>query len=161
MKYVQLMVLLLAAASDSLAQTSASDSLEEFVRTYEETWQLHDATRLGNFYTADADMIIGIQPIIVGRPAIETWWDVYFSRIDSGRVVSVSIESMRLLSPAIALLNVATTTSGNHSATNEVMESRQARGTWVVTSAGGEWKIAALRMHSPVGKQRLKPGTDQ
>jgi uncharacterized protein (TIGR02246 family) len=153
-------VFLLTTASDSLAQTAEADALDRFVQKYEETWQLHDANQLANFFTDDSDMIVGIQPTIVGRAAIETWWDQYFSRIDSGRLVSVSIESKRILSPTIAVLNVHTTTGGTHSETNEALESREARGTWVATRAGDDWKIAALRMHSPVGEQRLKPGTD-
>jgi uncharacterized protein (TIGR02246 family) len=161
LKYLVLSALLLTAVSDSLAQTAKAKSLERLVKTYEEAWQFHDANRLAHFFTDDSDMIVGIQPIIVGRAAIATWWDLYFSRIDSGRVVSVSIESKRMLSPNIALLNVHTTTGGTHSETNEVLESRKARGTWVVTRASGDWKIAALRMHSPIGEQRLNPGTDR
>ncbi len=149
------------AAIDSLAQTAESGSLEDFIiNEYEETWRSHDAKRLADFFAEDADMIFGIQPRIVGRAAIETSWDLYFSRIDSGRAVSISIDSIRNLSPRIALLNVHTTTGGTHSETNEELPSRKARGTWVVTRVGGDWKIAALRIHSPVGEQRLGPGTD-
>lgn len=142
-------------------KTAEADLPENFVKTYEDTWQLHDASRLATFFTEESDMIVGIQPIVVGRVAIETWWNLYFSHIDSGRLVSISIESKRILSPNIVLLNVHTTTGGTHSETNEVLESREARGTWVVTSASGDWKIAALRMHSPVGERRFKPGTDE
>jgi len=119
LKNLLLFVFLLTTASESLAQTAEADSLDRFVRKYEETWQLHDASHLASFFTDDSDMIIGIQPTIVGRAAIETWWDQYFSRIDGGRLVSVSIEAKRILSPTIALLNVHTTTGGTHSETNE------------------------------------------
>jgi hypothetical protein len=37
--------LLLFAASDLLAQAADSDSLEDFVKKHEETWQAHDAKR--------------------------------------------------------------------------------------------------------------------
>jgi uncharacterized protein (TIGR02246 family) len=137
------------------------DELAEFVEQYEESWQLHDAENLGRFFADDCDMVVGIQPRMVGRMAVSQWWDGYFSRIDSGRQLTISVESIRLLQPNVALINVETTTGGNHSQTNEILESRKARGTWVVTSTDGEWKIAALRMHSPVGEQRTKPGTDR
>ena len=161
MKYLLLFTFLLATASNSLEQTADADSLQRFVQKYEETWQLHDASHLANFFTDDSDMIVGIQPTIIGQAAIKTWWDQYFTRIDGGRMVSVSIESKRILGPNIALLNVHTTTGGTHSETNETLESRNARGTWVAIRASEGWKIAALRMHSPVGEQRLKPGTDK
>ena len=155
------LVLLLIFSGQALAQENEADELREFIRQYEETWQSHDADRLGDFFADDADMVAGIQPRIVGREAIAAWWDRYFSRIDSGRLLSVSIDSIRLLSPDIALINVATTTGGTHSETNAVLESRKARGTWVVTRAGGGWKIAALRAHSPIGQLREAPGTDK
>ena len=155
------LALLLIAASDSLAQTAESNQLEEFAIKYEETWQSHDAERLADFFAEDSDMIVGIQPRIAGRPAIEKSWNLYFSRIDSGRVVEISIESIRILSPNIALLNVHTTTGGTHSKTGEDLESRKARGTWVVTRSSGDWRISALRAHSPIGELREAPGTDE
>jgi uncharacterized protein (TIGR02246 family) len=160
MKQILPLALMLIAASSTLAQTTGPGQLENFVDRYEETWQLHDAERLATFFAEDADMIMGIEPRIVGRAAIEAWWSQYFSRIDSRRILSISIESIRLLSPDIAVLNVATTTSGIHSTTNESLEPRKARGTWVVVRTDGDWKISALRAHSPVGEPREAPGTD-
>jgi uncharacterized protein (TIGR02246 family) len=160
MKRILLLPLLLLAASSAFAQTAESTQLEEFVNKYVETWQSHDAERLADLFADDADMIIGIQPRIAGRATIEAWWNVYFSKINGGRVISISVESLRILSPDIALLNVATTTSGIHSETNEVLESRKARGTWVVTRSSGDWRISALRAHSPVDELREAPGTD-
>jgi ketosteroid isomerase-like protein len=106
-------------------------------------------------------MIVGIQPRISGRAAIEQSWADYFSRIDSGRVISIPIESVRYLRSEIALINVETTTGGSHSESNDVMENRRARGTWVIIRRKGEWKIFALRAHSPIGELREKPGTDK
>jgi uncharacterized protein (TIGR02246 family) len=161
MKHLLPLVSLLAISGQISAQENEVDELQDFVKQYEETWQSHDAGLLGDFFADDSDMIVGIQPRIVGREAIAAWWNEYFSRIDSGRLLSVSIESIRLLGPDIALINVATTTGGTHSETNEILESRKARGTWVVTREGGEWKISALRAHSPVGELREAPGTDK
>ena len=161
MKQLLLLVLLLIFSGQTLAQANEADELREFIRQYQETWQSHDAERLGDFFAEDSDMIVGIQPRIVGREAIAAWWNHYFSRIDRGRLLSVSIDSIRLLSPDIALINVATTTGGTHSETNEILESRKARGTWVVTRGDGGWKISALRAHSPIGQLRQAPGTDK
>lgn len=161
LKYFLPFLLILITASNLLAQAAESDPLEDFVKKYEETWQAHDAKRLADFFDEDSDMIVGIAPRMIGRDAIEASWDLYFSRIDSGRLISISIESIRILSPNVALLNVHTTTGGTHSQTNEVLESRKARGTWVVTRGSGGWRISALRAHSPVGELREEPGRDK
>jgi uncharacterized protein (TIGR02246 family) len=161
MKYLLPLVLLPLLSDQACAQANNADELHEFIKRYEEIWQSHDGELLGDLFALDADMILGIQPRIVGREAIAASWNQYFARIDSGRLLAVSIESMRFLSADIALINVATTTGGTHSETNEILESRKARGTWVVTRGGGEWRISALRAHSPVGELREAPGTDK
>jgi len=150
----------LIAAGSALAQTAESEQLADFVGRYQAAWQSHDAGRLAGYFTEDADMIVGIQPRIAGQAAIEAWWNGYFSHIDTGRAISISIESFRVLSPDVALLNVETTTAGTHSQTKDALEERKARGTWVLLRRNGDWKIAALRAHSPVGELRAKPGTD-
>jgi uncharacterized protein (TIGR02246 family) len=154
------LALLVIGAVGTIAETPESNELEEFVREYETAWQSHDGGKLAGFFAEDADMILGIEPRIVGREAIATWWDLYFSRLDRGRRLSISLESVRVLSPDVALLNVGTTTEGTHSTTREVLEPRRARGTWVVTRSSGGWSIAALRAHSPVGEPREAPGRD-
>lgn len=161
MKYLMPLVLLFVLLDQAVAQSIDANELQEFVKQYEETWQSHNAERLGEFFTDDSDMIIGIQPRIVGRSAIASFWSLYFSRIDSDRHLSISIDSLRFLGPDIALINVATRTGGIHSETKETLEIRKARGTWVVIREGGEWKISALRAHSPVGELREKPGRDE
>jgi uncharacterized protein (TIGR02246 family) len=154
------LTLLLTVSVQVFAQANEANELQQFIKQYEETWQSHDAERLGQYFADDSDMIVGIQPRIIGREAIAESWNHYFSRIDSGRLLSISIESIRLLSPDIALINVATTTGGTHSETNDILESRKARGTWVMTRGVGGWKISALRVHSPIGQLREAPGTD-
>jgi uncharacterized protein (TIGR02246 family) len=161
MKRLSPLVLLLILSGQAFAQSNEADELQEFIKRYEEIWQSHDGELLGDFFARDSDMILGIQPRIVGREAIAASWSEYFSRLDSGRLLTVSINSYRFLSPDIALINVATTTGGIHSETNEMLGSRKARGTWVVIREGAKWRISALRAHSPVGELRESPGTDK
>ena len=161
MKHLLSLILLLIFSGQIFAQEDEVGQLETFVKRYEETWQSHDAERLGEFFADDSDMIIGILPRVVGRAAIAASWDSYFSRLDGARRISISIESVRFLSPNVALINVETITGGHHSVTNEILESRKARGTWVVTRTGDDWQISALRAHSPIGELRAAPGTDK
>ena len=161
MKYFAQLAFLFLVTSNSLAQPTETDQLIGFVEKYEAAWQFHDAKQLAAFFSADCDMIVGVQPRVSGRAAIEQWWNNYFSRLDSGRMIKISIDSVRLLRPDVALLNVDTITAGIHSETNEALERRKARGTWLVIRDDGEWEIAALRAHSPIGELREKPGTDR
>jgi len=161
MRHLLPLVFLLIVSSNVFAQANGADELQEFIKRYEESWQSHDAERLGAFFAEDADMVVGIQPRIVGREAIVAWWNVYFSHINNDRLLAISIESFKVLSADIALINVDTTTGGTHSEKDEVLESRNARGTWIVTRGDGGWRISALRANSPVGKLRKAPGKDK
>ena len=161
MKHLLPLVFLLGVSGQACAQAVDADELLEFVKQYGRSWQTHDGARVGDFFAEDADMIVGIEPRIVGREAITAFWSQYFSRIDAGRLLAISVKSQRFLGDDIALINVATTTAGTHSKTNEILEPRKARGTWVVTRGGGGWMLAALRAHSPVRELRAAPGTDK
>jgi len=127
------------------AQTALdSAGVGAFVEAYRTTWNGHDPSDLAAFFTEDADMIMGTDPISVGRRAIQRWWQDYFSRQEPGRHVAIVTHAVRLISPEVAVLNVTTTTEGLD-ARGEELSSRDARGTWVVVREGGTWRIAAMR----------------
>jgi uncharacterized protein (TIGR02246 family) len=124
---------------------TASDSvaLSTFVEAYRSTWGQHDPSALGRFFTEDADMIMGTDPVSVGRVAIEEWWADYFERQERGRQVEIAIHSIRLVTPDVAVLNVTTTTGGSNGIGD--LQARRARGTWVVVHQAGKWHISAMR----------------
>lgn len=157
-----LLIVLLAIGSTAVfARETRSEDLQQFVASYVDVWNSHGSQKLADFFTEDSDMLMGIQPIISGRAAVERWWSGYFSRIDDGRRLEISIESIRILTADVVIMNVATTTGGIHSVTGDRMETRRARGTWVIIRSNGDWKINALRAHSPIGEAREGPGTDR
>jgi uncharacterized protein (TIGR02246 family) len=161
MNRLLLVALLAIGGTPVFGQESQSAVLQPFIDRYVDVWNSHDAHRLADFFAEDSDILVGIAPIISGRPAVEDWWGGYFSRIDDGRLLDISIDSIRFLASDVAIVNLATTTGGVNSKTGETMETRRARGTWVVIRRNGEWKIDALRAHSPVGEERIHPGTDR
>jgi uncharacterized protein (TIGR02246 family) len=114
------------------------------VEAYRTTWNSHDPSDLAGFFTEDADMIMGTDPIALGRKAIEGWWQDYFARQEPQRRVVIEVHALRLIAPDVAVVNVTTTTEGR-STQGEDLRSRDARGTWVVVREDGEWRIAAMR----------------
>jgi uncharacterized protein (TIGR02246 family) len=155
-----LFLTLFVAAQTTQAQSGDRVELGQFVKEYEAAWNTHDADVLAVFFTEDSDMLMGAEPRVVGRSKIRDWWDGYFSRIDKGRVGEFSVESMRVIAPGVAILNLNSTTKGQSVETGEILETRRARGTWVVLRQGNRWRISALRGHSPQGQTREAPGTD-
>ena len=121
-----------------------SAAVRELVEAYRTTWDRHDASDLAEFFTEDADMIMGTDPIALGREAIEAWWKNYFERQEPQRQVAIEVRALRLIVPDVAVLNVTTTTHGR-TAQGEELRPRDARGTWVVAREGGVWMIAAMR----------------
>ena len=121
-----------------------SAAVVSLVEAYRTTWNGHNPSDLAGFFTEDADMIMGTDPVTMGRKAIEGWWQSYFARQEPQRHVVIEVHALRLIAPDVAVLNVTTTTQGR-SAQGEELRSRDARGTWVVVREGGTWRIAAMR----------------
>jgi len=88
-------------------------------------------------------MIMGTDPVSVGREAIEEWWANYFKRQEPERRVDIAINSLRLVAPDVVVLNVTTTTGGRGRGAR--LQPRRARGTWVVVRQAGAWHISAMR----------------
>jgi uncharacterized protein (TIGR02246 family) len=133
-------------SSSAVGAQATEDSLavRALVEAYRNTWNGHNPAALAAFFTEDADMIMGTDPISLGRRGIEEWWQAYFARQEPQRQVVIEVHALRSLAPDVALVNVTTTTQGR-SADGEGLRSRDARGTWVVVRDNGEWEIAAMR----------------
>lgn len=154
---------LLASHGEAAEQTAIEESLIDVraqVEAYERAWNSHDARSVAAFFTADADMVMGNGPRIEGREAIEEWWAQYFSAISDNRAGTFQMESLRMLTPDVALANVSTLTAGRDE-NDEELPPRRARGTWILTVQHGQWLISALRGLPAEGDVRVEPGTDR
>jgi uncharacterized protein (TIGR02246 family) len=123
------------------------------VNQYIAAWNTHDSEDLAQFFTADADMIMGNGPILGGRTAIQEWWRDYFAVQESERTLTIDVVATRAIGTDVALVNVRTTTGGR---TREGLEllPRRARGTWILVRQDGEWLISAMR-GMPTEQDRL------
>ncbi len=148
---------LLGTSCVSIAEDMSSRS--GFLEVYESTWNSHDGDALAALFTADADIMMGNLPTIEGCEAISVWWSSYFSRIDQGRKGEFELLSERAIAPGAWLMNVSSKTSGTNDQ-GEELETRLARGTWVVVEREDVWLIAAMRGLPAEGDHRVAPGTD-
>ena len=131
--------------SITYAQTK-KDSTEVLsqVEKYQRIWNTHDAASLAEFFTNDADFIMGNMPLISGRKAIENWWQNYFNVQEPKRKLMIDVISLRIITPDVALINVGTTTGGKDNQGKD-MPNRKARGTWVLLKQNDNWFIVAMR----------------
>lgn len=140
--------------------TDRAGELHGLLKAYKEAWSTHDAESVAAFFSRDADMVVGNHPRVSGRDAIEAWWSGYFANIDEGRKGAFEAESIRMITPEVALVNVGSTTAGTGSG-GEKLPTRLARGTWVLVRTEGQWWITALRVLPAEGEVRVTPGTDR
>jgi uncharacterized protein (TIGR02246 family) len=145
----------------SITSTKKGDSdFDSFLEAYTITWNTHDGDALAAFFTADADLIMGNHPRIAGRYEIGKWWDTYFSRIDEGRKGEFKLLSLRDIAPDVLIVNVSSKTFGANSHREE-LETRLARGTWVLVKKNETWLISAMLGLPSEGEQRFRPGEDR
>jgi len=157
---VELVLLgLFIASSVTFAQEGDSE-FDSFLETYTTTWNTHDGDALAAFFTADADLIMGSLPRIAGREAISRWWNTYFSRIDESRKGEFKLLSLRDISPDVRIVNLSSKTFGAYSY-GEELETRLARGIWVLVKRNEIWLITAMCGLPAEGEQRMRPGVDR
>jgi uncharacterized protein (TIGR02246 family) len=131
-----------------MAQTvDDSASVYKFVEAYQHTINTHDPAALAAFFTEDADLMMFNLPGVHGRQAIENWWrDVWqskFNRQEPGRKGTIIPNSVRFLASDVALVNIETRTGGKDSMGVE-LDTRKARGTWLLHRQKGNWLISSI-----------------
>ena len=139
-----------AFTSIAVAQTvEDSISVYKFIEAYQQTFNTRDAAALSEFFTEDADVVVGNLLEAKGRQAIENLWRNYwqskFNRQEPGRRGTFTINSLRKITDDVALINLLSVTGGQDSL-GAKLRTRKARGTWVVHRLKDEWLIASIFM---------------
>ncbi len=144
------LIIITAAITAAFPCTTVAQSNEdsaaiyEVFEAYKSTWNTHEAASLAEFFTKDADFVMGNLPAVQGRQTIQKWWKNYFKRQEPGRKLTIVVNSVRPLASDAALANITTTTGGQDTGDNELPK-RKARGTWLLHKQQGKWFVTAMQ----------------
>ena len=134
--------------STTVAQTvEDTASVYKFVEAYQHTFNTRNPMALAEFFTEDADFLMFNLPEILGRQAIENLWRSYwqskFNKQEPERKGKFILNSVRFFSSDVALVNIESITGGRDSLGVE-LQTRKARGSWLLHRQNGNWLISAL-----------------
>lgn len=135
----------ITAVPNLLAAQTAEDSvaIRARVEAYRNAWNTHESAAVAEFFTKDADFVMGNLPVIRGQQAVDDWWQEYFARQEPERSLTLLVNSVRLVAANVALVNITTTTGGQDTQ-GEKLPNRKFRGTWVLHQQDGAWLISAM-----------------
>lgn len=138
-------IILAAFPGTAVAQTN-EDSAAVFIQVekYQNVWNTRDLTALAEFFTEDADFLMGTQPLIRGRDAIRNSWKNYFNRQEPERRATFIVNSIKMITSDVALVNITSITGGKY-IQGAKLPTRKARGTWVLHRQNSDWLITAMR----------------
>jgi uncharacterized protein (TIGR02246 family) len=138
---VLLLATLAPIASAAQAQGEAEAELRAVVSRYMEARNRNDAEAVRRLLTPDADQLVstgewrrGLDEFIRGTSAA--------SRKEAGKS-SITVETIRLLSPEIALVD------GRYRSVSATGAARDMWATLVMKRVGNEWRITAIRNMLP------------
>jgi hypothetical protein len=77
---------------------------------------------------------------------LQRWWRDRFASMEPGRRITLTVSSLRPLSPDVAVIDTLAVSGGRNAQGQELSTSND-RGTWVIVHRGGHWLIAALRVY--------------
>jgi uncharacterized protein (TIGR02246 family) len=141
-------VVLIPGFGSAPAQDSSPPGLRVLIQTFQDVYNAHDASRMAELFTDDADQIMGSGPLTTGRPAIRRWWEARFTAMPPGRTISLTPSSMRVVSPDVGVINTIAVTAGRDPQ-GKLLPSATDRGSWIAINRAGQWRIAALRVLEP------------
>ena len=124
---------------------------ESFVKAYD----AGDAKSIAAHFTPDAEYIDEQGNIYQGRAAIEEAMTACFAE-HPGCQIEFDIESIRFISPGVAVEDGATTITHSNG-----MESVSSRYTAVHVKADGKWLTASLRDHAPKDRRQHRSQLQQ
>jgi uncharacterized protein (TIGR02246 family) len=150
-----LTIVLVFCSTGYSTQDKDSTEILAQVNEYQNIWNTHNAAALVLFFTEDADFIMGNMPLVIGRKGIQNWWQNYFNRQKPGRRLTIHVNSLRIIAPDVALINLETTTGRKDNQDKELTK-RKARGTWVLHQQNGNWLIVAMRGMPTEGDQIIR-----
>ena len=146
MSSILILIILIAISFNKVSGQSRTDSMtvNSIVEKYQSVWDTHDAYELAQLFTDDADIIMGNWPHISGRKVIQDRWQAYFNRQEAERKLRIDVNSFKIITEVVILINVTTTTWGHDSQGNE-LQSRRFRGSWVLKKQPNKnWLIVAM-----------------
>jgi uncharacterized protein (TIGR02246 family) len=141
-----LVIVVMPSSFGSAAIQNSPAALRTLVQTFQTVWDAHDAVRVADLFSEDADQIMGDGPTTVGRQAVRQWWETRFASMEPGRRITLTVGSVRLISPDVGVINTVAV-SGGRGLQGQSLASDTDRGTWVVVNRAGQWVIAALRVY--------------
>jgi len=147
MKYFLASVLCFSAATIVIAQTNDEAAIREVVRKYVDARESIDAKAIEALFTPDADQLVssgewrkGLKEVVKGTVA---------SSQNSRGKRTIAVESVRFLSPDVALADGRYEISGASAA-----DTRKMWTALVLTRSASGWRIAAIRNMLPAATAR-------
>jgi len=135
----RLLLPLLLALTPAFAQ-SGEEPVRELVARYAAAREAMDPARVSALFTPDADQLVSSGEWRRGREAL-VQGAMASSRQNEGRRI-LSVESIRFLSPAIAIVDARYEIAGESG-------TRRMWSTFIVHLTSGGWRIAAIRNMLP------------
>ena len=135
-----LMLLLTSSPRSALAQGRPADerAVREVITATGAALNARDWEAASRVFAVDGDVILQGSPRVSGRPAIRAFWAKSWAAAPAQRRITLSVASLRLLGPDVALADCT--------ATFTVGVPVRDRATYVLVRRGGTWQVAALRV---------------
>jgi uncharacterized protein (TIGR02246 family) len=133
--------------------TSEREEVARVVARLQAAWQAMDGAAFGAAFAADADFVNIRGEHFRGREAIAAGHTAIFRTIYAGSTTTMSLETVRLLQPDVALAHVRSVLDAPQ---GPLAGRHAAMFSMVLTRNGAEWQIAAFHntLEAPAGPPR-------
>ena len=135
---------LLAAATNSRAQSPDENAIRDVETRQQTAWNNHDAREYAKLFPDDGDVVNVVGWWWKGRVEIEKKLTDAFAWVFRDSTLTITEVEVRFLTPQIAVAHVRWTMAGAKTPPN-IPEPRQGIQTQVLEKRAGKWLITALQ----------------
>ncbi len=135
--------------------TADEAAIRQTGETYEKAYRAGDAKSIAAHFTPDAEYIDEQGNVHQGRAAIEAAMTAHFAA-NSGCQIGIDINSIRFISPGVAVEDGTTTVTPSGGA-----ETVYSHYTAVHVKADGKWLAASVREHAPKDRRQHRTQLQQ
>ena len=135
---------LLAAATNSRAQSPDENAIRDVETRQQTAWNNHDAREYAKLFPDDGDVVNVVGWWWKGRVEIEKKLTDAFGWVFRDSTLTITEVEVRFLTPQIAVAHVRWTMAGAKTPPN-IPEPRQGIQTQVLEKRAGKWLITALQ----------------
>ena len=130
---------------------SAQSAAAALAAAFENAWNRHDMSRLGELVTEDVDWVTVAGSRLLGSAKVQAVHEQLHAGALAHTTWGNDAHSVALVAPGVALLHLSWTVQGERQGDGTTRPPRRGLFSWLLVDSDGQWRIRAAHATNAAG----------